>query len=186
MSFESWNALFNVAPEGWRSDAPRAISTLDGVGDRLRAAAFAEIQARDAFLWAADRYQDAPADLRDAWVRLAASEQRHLDWLLKRMGELGIDVKARQVSTHLWFSFMNCMSARDFAIFMANAEERGQRAGERFFQSLRSSDPTTAEIFRKIAEEEISHIALAARYFPGPELAQSGAVEQGSTRGPEV
>ena len=39
-----------------RGEAPRSIDSLEGVGDRLRAAAFAEIQARDAFLWAPEHY----------------------------------------------------------------------------------------------------------------------------------
>src|SRR5436309_133432 len=47
-----WNP-FDIAPPGSPQQAPRSINNLDGVGDRLRAAAFAEIQAREAFYWAA-------------------------------------------------------------------------------------------------------------------------------------
>lgn len=147
-------------------EAPRSINSAEGVGDRLRAAAFAEIQARDAFLWAAENYGEAPADLRDAWKRLAAAEDRHLNWLLTRMTELGIDVRARKVSSQLWHSLVSCKSAKDFAIFMASAEERGRRAGERFHEALLAKDPITARIFGKIAEEEVSHIELARRFFP--------------------
>ncbi len=154
-----------VITEG-RGEAPRSIETLDGVGDRLRAAAFAEIQARDAFLWAAEHYPDAPVELQEAWRRLASAEDRHLCWLLNRMTELGIDVRARKVSSQLWHSLVSCKSARDFAIFMASAEERGRRAGERFHAALLEKDPVTARIFGKIAEEEISHIELAQRFFP--------------------
>ena len=147
-------------------EAPRSIHTIEGVGDRLRAAAFAEIQARDAFLWAAGHYPDASEDLRGAWQRLAAAEDRHLNWLLTRMTELGLDVRGRRVSSQLWQSLMSCKSAKDFAIFMANAEERGRRAGERFHAALLDKDPVTAQIFGKIAEEEVSHIELAQRFFP--------------------
>lgn len=152
--------------KGERGEAPRSIETLDGVGDRLRAAAFAEIQARDAFQWAAETFQDAPEDLRAAWRRLATAEDKHLQWLLNRLTELGIDVRARKVSDHLWRSLVSCKTARDFAIFMASAEERGRRAGERFYQTLLARDPMTARIFGQIAEEEISHIELARRFFP--------------------
>lgn len=152
---------------GERGEAPRSIDTFDGVGDRLRAAAFAEIQARDAFLWASDHYEDAPAQLRETWKKLAAAEERHLHWLLQRMSELGIDVRARKVSDGLWHSLVSCKSARDFAKFMASAEERGRRAGERFHQAMISRDPDTARIFGKIAEEEVAHIELAHRFFPG-------------------
>jgi uncharacterized ferritin-like protein (DUF455 family) len=157
---------FDLAAPGAHADAPRSIQTQDGVGDRLRAAAFAEIQARDAFIWAAEQFSDAHNDLKQAWLRLAASEQRHLDWLLNRMTELGIGIKGRKVSDHLWVSLVSCQNAREFAVYMAGAEDRGRKAGERFHQNLVDKDPTTAEIFRKIAEEEIAHIALAKRFFP--------------------
>jgi uncharacterized ferritin-like protein (DUF455 family) len=158
---------FDVARglEGARGEAPRSIETLDGVGDRMRAAAFAEIQARDAFLWAAEHYSDAAPELKKAWRDLAREEDKHLNWLLKRMNELGIDVRARRVSDHLWHSLIACQSARDFAVFMASAEERGRRAGERFHEALRVRDPETARIFGQIAREEVAHIELAKRFF---------------------
>jgi rubrerythrin len=157
---------FELAPHGAHADAPRSIHTPEGVGDRLRAAAFAEIQARDAFRWAAERFTSAEPRLREAWLRLADSEQRHLDWLLARMRELSVQIPGRKVSDYLWHSFMGCTEARQFAHYMADAEERGRRAGERFYQTLAQTDPTTAEIFRRIADEEIGHIALARRFFP--------------------
>jgi len=149
-----------------RGEAPRSIDSFEGVGDRLRAAAFAEIQAREAFLWAVDHFEDAQPDLRQTWRSLAAAEDRHLNWLLKRMTELGVDVRGRKVSTYLWHSLVACKSAREFAKFMASAEERGRRAGERFHDTLLVRDPETARIFGTIAREEIAHIELAQRFFP--------------------
>lgn len=157
---------FRIAPRGTKSDAPRSLETPEGVGDRLRSAAFAEIQARDAFLWAASHYTDAPESLKRAWTGLAQAEQRHLEWLLRRMEELNVDVRERQVSDQLWISLTSCQSAKEFALYMASAEERGRKAGVRFHQALFATDPTTAEIFGKIAEEEVAHIALAYKYFP--------------------
>ena len=181
---------FSVAEPGAHPEAPRSIHQLEGIGDRLRSAAFAEIQAREAFLWAAQTFADASQELREAWKCLAEAEEKHLRWLLARMEELGIDVRARKVSDHLWRSFQSCKRAQDFAIFMANAEERGQKAGFRFYEALLAKDPITAKIFGKIAEEETSHIALAKKFFPdsdhGPVIALATDVEPGSTRGPEV
>ncbi len=157
---------FLVVPSGNYGDLSRSLSTLEGIGDRLRAAAFAEIQAREAFLWAANTFEDAPEDLKNAWRALAREEQKHMDWLLNRMAELNIPVQARKVSDHLWISLVSCKTARDFALFMANAEERGRKAGERFHQALLQTDPVTAKIFGQIAKEEVSHIQLAQRFFP--------------------
>lgn len=146
---------------------PRAITSVEGVCDRLRAAAFAEFQAREAFLWAAQAFESsAPAGLVDAWKELATQEDKHMRWLLDRLSVLGTRIDARPVSDFLWRSFMQCSSAHEFAAFMASSEERGRVAGERFHIAIREWDPTSAEIFRKIAEEEIEHIRLASRYFP--------------------
>lgn len=158
-------APFRVAPRGQRGDAPRSIDTVEGIGDRLRAAAFAELQAREAFFWAADAFSEASPALRTAWRGLGQAEDRHLSWLLGRMEELGLDVQGRVVSDQLWVSLRSCETARDFAFFMASAEERGRRAGERFHQAMLKGDPITATIFGKIAREEIEHIALASRHF---------------------
>ena len=157
---------FRVCAPGEHADAPRSIHSPEGVTDRLRAAAFAEIQAREAFDWAAARFDDAPASLRTAWSGLALAEDRHLHWLLARMEALGAGIQDRRVSTQLWHSLRSCQNAKDFAQYMANAEERGRRAGERFHQEMRQKDPISAEIFGKIAEEEIVHIQLARNYFP--------------------
>ena len=67
---------FRVVASGAHADAPRSIHTIEGVGDRLRAAGFAEIQARDAFLWAAEHLTDAPVGLQAAWRELAAAEDQ--------------------------------------------------------------------------------------------------------------
>lgn len=161
----SWEP-FVVAPPGEKADPPRSIHTFEGVGDRMRAAAFAELQAREAFLWGARHWVDAPEGLRRGWRTLAVAEQRHLDWLLTRMKELGVEISARRVSDQLWHSLVSCRDARDFAFYMASAEDRGRRAGERFHQNLLQKDPVTAEIFRKIAEEEVSHIELPSQFYP--------------------
>lgn len=161
---------FRMAPAGRRGDGPRAIDTIEGVGDRLRAAAFAELQAVHAFNWAADTFHDAPDALRTAWRGLALAEEKHLSWLLARLQELAIPVEQRTVSDWLWDSLISCKSAREFAVFMASAEERGRRAGERFAKSMREIDPVSSEIFGKIALEEVEHILLSQRFYPDAEI----------------
>ena len=159
-------APFDVAPLGERGDLPRALTTFEGLGDRLRSAAFAEIQAREAFLWAAEKFQgDAPPGLIQAWQTLAREEDKHMNWLLKRMQELEIPVRDRKVSLHLWVSLTACQNAREFAFYMASAEQRGRTAGLRFYKDLLAKDRVTAEIFGKIAEEEMAHIELVHQYF---------------------
>lgn len=62
---------FVVCADGEAPPRPRGINTPEGLGDRLRTAAFAERQARDAFLWAAAQFSSAPQKLAAAWRTMA-------------------------------------------------------------------------------------------------------------------
>ncbi|MBI3542164.1 MAG: ferritin-like domain-containing protein [Deltaproteobacteria bacterium] len=149
--------------------APRSIVSKEGIGDRLRTAAFAEVQAEAAFLMAAERFAgSAPKELCEAWRALALEERKHRDWLVARMRELAVDPAGRPVSDVLWNSLVRCTTARDFCLYIAGAEERGRKAGERFRERMAEVDPVTADIFGRIATEEVAHIALARRFAPDP------------------
>ncbi len=156
-------APFRPCASGEKAPYPRSLQTPEGLGDRLRFVAFAEKQAMEAFRLAAHLFPDSSPLQRESWLRLSDEELKHLSWLLKRMEELGVDPGERPQSLALWNSFDRCETADQFAVFMSNAEERGRIAGEQFHETLKSTDPVTAEIFRKIAEEEVEHIRIAER-----------------------
>ena len=154
-------APFDVCDPDQFPPAPRGIQTPEGLGDRLRIAAFAELQAREAFRWAADTLLDASPNLRAAWRKIADDEHRHLEMLLGRMAELAIDPASRPVSDRLWRSLRACKSAATFIPYMRTAEERGRAAEESFQRSLAQRDPVTSALFGKIADDETEHIALS-------------------------
>lgn len=154
-------APFDVCEPDAFPPAPRGINTPEGLGDRLRVAAFAELQAREAFRWAADTLVDASPKLRAAWRRIADDEHRHLEMLLGRMAELGVKPDARPVSDRLWRSLRACKSAVEFVPYMRTAEERGRAAEESFRRALELRDPVTSALFGKIADDETEHIALS-------------------------
>jgi uncharacterized ferritin-like protein (DUF455 family) len=144
----------------------RAPHTKEGICDRLRAVAFAELQAHKAFDWAAGYFEDAPKALRIEWKGLALAETRHYTWLMNRLEELGGKPDERPVSNSLWYSIRTCTNARQFAFAVATAEHRGRLAGEKLFKKIKTHDAVSAEIFRKIAEEEVSHVELPLRHYP--------------------
>lgn len=144
---------------------PRSFRDPQGLGDRLRTAAFAEFQAIRAFSWAAKRFDDVPLELRRRWTELVDDERRHYDLIVGRMAELELDIKARPVSAALWRSLEACERGRDFCIYIASAEERGRQAGLLLIRALERSDPATADVFREIVEDEVEHVALADTYF---------------------
>ncbi len=160
-----WSPFCTVI-DGAKVPGPRALSRPEGLGDRMRIAAFAELQAREAFRWGAGRFTEVPPPLRQAWLTLADEEDKHLGWLLVRMKELGIEPHDRMVSAHLWRGLTACSTPHEFTWYMAKAEERGRIAGERFAQALSDRDPTSARLFAQIAKEEADHIALAMRFYP--------------------
>ena len=154
-------APFAVCDPDSFAPAARGINSPEGLGDRLRVAAFAELQAREAFRWAADTLLDASPQLRTAWRRIADDEHRHLEMLLGRMLELGVKPGARPVSDRLWRSLRECKSVKEFVPFMRRAEERGRAAEESFRRQLAERDPVTSALFGKIADDEAEHIALS-------------------------
>jgi uncharacterized ferritin-like protein (DUF455 family) len=149
-----------------RGASMRSFRNPAGICDRLRAVAFAEIQAEAAFLWAAEAMADASQELQAAWRQLAAEESRHSRWLLERMAELGGRPDERPVSDALWRGLTRAADAREFSYLMSTAERRGQQLGERLEQVLRPVDRTTADLFGRIAREEVTHVAMAAKFFP--------------------
>jgi uncharacterized ferritin-like protein (DUF455 family) len=164
INFENQWQSFQLAP---RADAIRAISTAEGVGDRLRVVAFAELQARDAFRWGAERFPEAPAEWREEWLRFAEVEDRHAQMLLTRMAELGVDPSSRAVTDKLT---RLCRLAEDpitFLFLLSSAEERGMEAGNVLAKQMAPIDAESAAIFAQIAEEEVEHVASAKLALEG-------------------
>ena len=158
-------APFILCAPGRRPPAPRKLGTAEGLGDRMRTAAFAEKQAVAAFIWAAEKFTDAPAQLRQDWLNQVPEEEKHYGMIVARMAELGFGLTDREVSRGLWDSLATSQTAAEFCVKIARAEERGRQAGVQLVAYLKSKDPVTAAIFQEIAEDEVAHVALAHTYF---------------------
>ena len=156
---------FILCPAGSRPPKPRQLGTPEGLGDRMRTAAFAERQAVAAFTWAAATFADVPDQLRRDWRRQVPEEQKHHDLIVARMAELGFGLADRPVSRGLWESLTACATGAEFCLKIARAEERGRRAAVQLVAFLADDDPLTATIFQEIADDEVAHVALAATYF---------------------
>ena len=158
----NWEPFVVCSPEDYAPDA-RGLGSPEGLGDRLRTAAFAERQAFSAFMWAAEHLTDASDELRAAWRRIGLEEEMHLNLILGRMAELGVKAEERPVSDRLWRRLTETKTALEFSALMRLAEARGRTAEESFCRSLAQRDPATAAIFGRIAEDEAEHLALADR-----------------------
>jgi uncharacterized ferritin-like protein (DUF455 family) len=150
-----------------KPDNIRPLTNPEGVADRLRVVAFAELQARDAFLWGAERFPEAPEHWRADWLRFAEVEDRHAQMLLSRMAELGVSADARTVSDKLT---RLCRKAEDpvsFLFLLASAEERGMEAGSILGKQMQAVDAVSAALFAQIADEEVEHVASAKAALEG-------------------
>lgn len=152
-------APFRVA-QG-RAEKMRALNSPYGVGDRLRAVAFAEIQAREGFLWGARAFVEAPAEWRDTWLRFAEMENTHAQLLLNRAAELKVDLSERSVSDSLMRTFRRADRAEVFYYLISTAEQRGMEVGLSMIEPMREVDAESAAIFERCALEEKEHIAAA-------------------------
>src|ERR1700722_10346674 len=94
LSFDNSYAPFRLA-EG-KPDAIRGLTAPEGVADRLRLVAFAELQARDLFRYGALRFAGlVPESWSSDWLRFSIVEERHAQLLLDRMEALGLSISER-------------------------------------------------------------------------------------------
>ncbi|MBU0550973.1 ferritin-like domain-containing protein [Myxococcota bacterium] len=159
-----WRPFIVCEPEA-QPPRMRGLRTPEGLGDRMRTAAFAEYQAIRAFTWAVARFDDVPEGLRADWAAQIPEEAAHYEAIKARMEALGLALDARPVSDRLSRALMASTDGRDFCIHMARSEARGRQAGLRLAAQLSQRDPQTAAVFLRIAEDEIRHVALADRYY---------------------
>lgn len=156
------NAYSPFRPTRGRPDGVRPLMATGGVEDRLRLVAFAELQARDLFLYGAERFAAvAPAVWIENWERFAEVENRHAQMLMERMQELGVDPGGRSVSDKL---SRLCRATDDVVLFLfllASAEERGMESGVVLGEQMARVDARSAEIFAQIAREEVEHVEAA-------------------------
>jgi uncharacterized ferritin-like protein (DUF455 family) len=160
----SWEP-FVLIPPGQKSPVPQSMSHRDGLGDRLRIAAFAELQAVRAFSWAAEHFTDVPPSLRDGWERQIPEEKLHFRLIVERMNNLGVRPEQKAVSAQLSEKLYASESAEQFAIEIATAEHKGRLAALRMAEYLKNRDSVTAAVFHRIASDEVSHIQLVMDHF---------------------
>lgn len=153
---------FQVGP---KPDRMRAIHTLEGIGDRLRAVAFAEIQARDGFRLGIERFPEVDREIRKNWLEFAEMEELHAQLLLNRAHDLGVDLSARVVSDNLWRMFSMANEADFFLYLISTAEARGMEIGLSMIEPMRQFDAESAAVFERIARDEADHVAFAERHL---------------------
>ena len=160
----SWEPFVLATPKQ-KAPFPDPISHPEGLGDRLRIAAFAELQAARAFSWAAEHFSDVSEAVVAGWQRQIPEEKLHFRLIMERMNNLGVHPQQKPVSAQLSENLYTCATGRDFAITIATAEHKGRLAALKMASFLEHRDPITAQVFLRIAHDEIAHIQLVTDNF---------------------
>jgi uncharacterized ferritin-like protein (DUF455 family) len=163
-----------------KPDLIRPLSAPEGVADRLRVVAFAELQARDLFRYGCERFKGlAPSHWLAEWERFSIVEDRHAQMLLTRMAEIGVEAGARSVSDKLSRLCRNTDDPVLFLFLLSSAEERGMESGMVLAEQMQKFDAVSSAIFAQIASEEVEHVESARAALAGyvvPELRERARV----------
>lgn len=126
----------------------------------LHAFANHELQAVELFAWAVLAFPDAPAAFRRGLIRILAEEQAHCRLYLDRMGELGAAFGDNPVSGYFWSKVDGLTTPARFVSAMALTFESANldHAVEYADAAERHRDRKTAEIIRRVHDDEVGHV----------------------------
>ena len=130
-----------------------------------------ELMAVELFAWALLRWPDAPSGLRKEFVRILADEQRHCQMYIDRVESLGGSFFNPPYSNYFW-KHVPAMSASPHgpAAFLASMGLTLEQANLDFTTMYREAfaaagDSESAEIMQQVHDDEIGHVAAAARWI---------------------
>jgi uncharacterized ferritin-like protein (DUF455 family) len=151
-------------PGALRDPAARAIA--------LARFAHHELQAAELFAWALLRWPRLPADLRRAWLGVLADEQRHCRLYIRRLEALGARFgDFAPHSDYFWQHAATLDAApagpRAFLAVMGLTLEQANLDFSALYRDAfrEAGDQASAEVCARVHEDEIGHVALAARWL---------------------
>lgn len=159
---------------GGREKLPRPGELATSDHRRLCLARFAhhELMAVEYFAWAWLRWPEAPAGLRRGWIGAMADEQRHCRLYLARLAALGGDFTRDDHSDYFWrHAPAIAASPAGPAAFLAAMGLTLEQANLDFTLTYRdgfaaAGDAESAALCQQVHDDEIAHVALAARWLP--------------------
>jgi hypothetical protein len=106
------------------------------------------------------RFPDAPKSFRMGIARTMREEQEHLGMYLKRMGELGVRFGDLPVNSFFWRTMKDIGSPAEYAAAMSLTFEQANLDFALHYEKLFRDfgDTETADIMRRIHDDEIRHV----------------------------
>ncbi|MFO0687750.1 MAG: DUF455 family protein [Myxococcota bacterium] len=174
---------------GGREKLPRPGELRDVASRRLCLARFAhhELMAVEYFAWAFLRWPELPPPLRRGWLSALADEQRHCRLYLARLEALGGRFAGDDHSDYFWrHAPAIAASPAGPAAFLAAMGLTLEQANLDFTLTYRdgfaaAGDAESAAICQIVHDDEIVHVALAARWIG--RIAPAGAAPAAGATG---
>ncbi|MCB9722777.1 MAG: DUF455 family protein [Spirochaetaceae bacterium] len=130
-----------------------------------------ELMAVELFAWALLRWPDLPGPLRRGLVTALADEQRHCRLYLERLAEHGGDFERDDHSDYFWrHAAAIAASPHGARAFLAAMGLTLEQANLDFTLTYRdgfaaAGDAASAAVCQQVHDDEIGHVALAARWL---------------------
>lgn len=146
-------------PAGLRSDRDR--------GRILHAMANHELLALELFALAILRFPELPAAHRRAFVSTMTDEQRHLAGYLDRLRGTGVEPGTEPLSTFFWDALAPVDEVGAFVAGLSLCLEQANLdfAGTWARAFAEAGDPTTADLLRRVRDDEVRHLRSGAATF---------------------
>lgn len=131
-----------------------------------------ELCAIEMFAWALLAFPKLPRPLRRGMLHALVEEQQHLELYLERLAALGSGLGEGPHSDYLWRGLRGVRaSAHPEAAFLAAVGLTFEQANLDFSALYtdafaRAGDDESAAVLARVHDDEIGHVALAARWLP--------------------
>ena len=163
----------DLAMEGGAAALPRPGELADPSLRAVCLARFAhhELMAVELFAWALLRWPEVPLGLRRGWRDALADEQRHCRLYLERLADLGSQLSDHPQSDYFWKQVPGFdASPHGPRAFLAGLGLTLEQANLDFTLAYRDAfreagDEASARVFEQVYQDEIQHVALAARWL---------------------
>ncbi len=166
------NAGLRMSGGAERLPRPNALADPAARSDCLARFAHHELMAVELFAWALLRWPEAPAELRRGLLGALADEQRHCRLYLARLGDHGGAFLGREHSDYFWRQAPAiAASPAGLRAFLAAMGLTLEQANLDFTLTYRdgfraAGDEASARVCQSVHDDEIRHVALAARWLP--------------------
>jgi uncharacterized ferritin-like protein (DUF455 family) len=127
--------------------------------------------AVELYAWALLRWPQAPRGLRADWLGVLADEQRHCRLYLERLSAHRSDLASHTLSDYFWkHASAIAASRRGPQAFLCAMGLTLEQANLDFSLVYRDAfraggDEASARVCQRVHEDEIGHVALAARWL---------------------